>query len=155
MKSRIFCVVALLLWMIGAGVAAWFFVKGRTTTATDGRTQILLTPVERDAVLGEMRQLLKAVHEVVTVLGSQDQNFKAAEGAARGAGMQMAADVNPAIMMKLPLAFKQMGMSIHNDMDRLADGIVKGESSVQILNRLSSMTVRCTTCHDMYRFATY
>ena len=84
MKSRIFCVVALLLWMIGAGVAAWFFVKGRTTTATDGRTQILLTPVERDAVLAEMRQLLKAVHEVVT--GDQDQNFKAAEGVPEGPG---------------------------------------------------------------------
>jgi cytochrome c556 len=69
--------------------------------------------------------------------------------------MQMAADVNPAIMVKLPLAFKQMGMSIHKDMDRLADGIMQGESSVQILNRLSSMTARCTTCHDLYRFATH
>jgi cytochrome c556 len=46
-----------------------------------------------------------------------------------------------------------MGMSIHKDMDRLADGIAQGETSVQILNRLSSMTARCTACHDMYRFA--
>ena len=90
----------------------------------------------------------------MTVFGSPDQNLKAAEAAARSAGMAMAADVNPAVMLKLPLPFKQMGMSIHKDMDHLADGIAQGESSVQILNRLSSMTSRCTTCHDMYRFAT-
>jgi hypothetical protein len=57
------------------------------------------------------------------------------------------------IMLKLPLAFKQLGMSIHKDMDHLADGIAQGESSVQMLSRLSSMTARCTACHDMYRFA--
>ncbi len=91
---------------------------------------------------------------VVTSLSAPDQSFKTAEGAARTAGMKMAADVNPTIMLKLPLDFKQMGTSIHKDMDRLADGIAQGESSVQILKRLSSITARCTTCHDRYQFAT-
>ena len=100
-----------------------------------------------------MRQLLKSVHGVVTVLGSPDQNLKAAEAAARSAGMAMAADVNPAVMLKLPLPFKQMGMSIHKDMDALADAIVQNETPQQILQRLSSMTARCTACHDMYRFS--
>ncbi len=144
----------LVLWVITVGVMVALFVQGHTRPGTDGRTEIILAPAERDLVLAEMRQLLKAVHGVVTVLGSQDQNLKAAEGAARAAGMAMAADVNPAVMLKLPLAFKQMGMSIHKDMDHLADGIAQGESSVQVLNRLSSMTARCTTCHDMYRFST-
>lgn len=144
----------LVLWVITVGVMVALFVQGHTRPGTDGRTEIILALAERDLVLAEMRQLLKAVHGVVTVLGSQDQNLKAAEGAARAAGMAMAADVNPAVMLKLPLAFKQMGMSIHKDMDHLADGIAQGESSVQVLNRLSSMTARCTTCHDMYRFST-
>jgi cytochrome c556 len=55
-------------------------------------------------------------------------------------------------MVKLPLPFKQIGMSIHKDMDALADAIVQHETSQQILQRLSSMTARCTACHDMYRF---
>jgi cytochrome c556 len=74
------------------------------------------------------------------------------EAAARAAGMSMAADVEPEIMIKFPLAFKQMGMSIHKDMDTLADAIVQNETPQQILRRLSSMTARCTACHDMYRF---
>lgn len=67
--------------------------------------------------------------------------------------MGMAADVEPTIMAKLPLPFKQMGMSIHQDMDALADAIARHETPQQILRRLSSMTARCTTCHDMFRIA--
>lgn len=155
MNWRVLGLGALILWGITLGVLIVLFVQGQTRPGVDRRTEIVLAEVEREMVLAEMRQLLKAVHGVVTVLGSPDQNFKAAESAARAAGMQMAADVNPLIMMKLPLAFKQMGMSIHKDMDHLADGIAGGESSMQILNRLSSITARCTACHDMYRFATH
>ena len=68
--------------------------------------------------------------------------------------MHMAADVEPAIMAKLPLPFKQMGMSVHKDMDALADAIVRHETPQQILQRLSRMTARCTACHDMYRLST-
>ena len=152
MRSTL-CRIALGLWIVTIGVAGWFFVQGWTTPGTDGRMQIVLAPTERDLILGEMRMLLKAVHGVVTGLAGQDPEADRTqiEQAARSAGMAMAADVNPALMAKLPLPFKQMGMSIHRDMDALADGIVQKETSQQILERLSSMTARCTTCHDMYR----
>ncbi len=154
MNWRVLGLGTAVLWIVTVGVIVALFVQGHTRPGADGRTEIVLAPVERDLVLAEMRQLLKSVHGVVTVLGSPDQNLKAAEASARAAGMAMAADVNPAVMLKLPLPFKQMGMSIHKDMDHLADGIAQGESSMQILSRLSSMTGRCTACHDMYRFAT-
>jgi hypothetical protein len=154
MKSTL-CRITLGLWIVTIGVAGWFFVQGWTTQGTDGRMQIVLAPTERDLILGEMRLLLKAVHGVVTGLAAQNQEADRAqiEQAARAAGMAMAADVNPALMAKLPLPFKQMGMSIHKDMDALADAIVQKETPQQILQRLSSMTARCTTCHDLYRFA--
>ena len=150
-----FCRIALGLWVMTIAVAGWFFVKGWTTQGTDGRTQIVLASAERDLILGEMRMLLKVVHGVVTGLAAHDQEANRAQmvQAARSAGMDMAADVNPALMAKLPLPFKQMGMLIHQDMDTLADAIVKKETSQRILQRLSSMTARCTGCHDMYRFA--
>ena len=149
------CRMMLGLWIVTIGVAGWFFVQGWTTQGTDGRMQIVLAPAERDLILGEMRMLLKAVHGVVTGLASQDQEAGRSqmEQAARSAGMGMAEDVNPALMAKLPLPFKQMGMSIHQDMDALADAIVQKETQQQILQRLSSMTARCTICHDMYRFS--
>lgn len=144
----------MILWVVTLVAAGWFFVNGLTIKGTDGRMEILLAPNERDLILGEMRQLLKAVHGVVTGVAGQDQpaDRQQMEQAARAAGMGMAADVNPAIMVKLPLSFKQMGMSIHKDMDALADAIAQKETPQQILQRLSSMTARCTTCHDMYRF---
>jgi hypothetical protein len=149
-----FCWITLGLWIVTIGAASWFFLQGWTTQSTDGRMTIILAPAERDLILGEMRLLLKAVHGVVTGLAGQDQVAGRAqmEQAARSAGMHMAEDVNPALMAKLPLSFKQMGMSIHHDMDALADAIVNKETSQQILQRLSSMTARCTACHDMYRF---
>ena len=153
MRSTL-CWITLGLWIVTIGVAGWFFVQGWTTQGTDGRMRIVVAQAERDLILGVMRMLLKAVHGVITGLAGHDQeaNRTQMEQAARSAGMNMAADVNPALMAKLPLPFKQMGMSIHQDMDALADAIVLKETQEQILQRLSSMTARCTTCHDMYRF---
>lgn len=107
MSWRVLGLGALVLWIISMGVIVALFVQGHTRLGTDGRTEIVLATAERDRVLAEMRDLLKAVHGVVTALGSPDQNFKAAEVAARAAGMQMAADVNPTIMLKLPLALNR------------------------------------------------
>lgn len=150
---RKLCVLSVLLWFVTVAAGGWLFVKGWTTTGSDGRVEILLAPVERDQILAEMRQLLKAVDGVVRGLGESQPDLQAMQGAARAAGMGMAADVEPAIMAKLPLPFKQMGMSIHSDMDALADAIARQETPQQILRRVSSMTARCTACHDMYRFA--
>jgi cytochrome c556 len=154
MRSTL-CRITLGLWIVTIGVAGWFFVQGWTTQGTDGRMRIVLAPTEQDMILGEMRMLLKAVHGVVTGLAAHDQEASRVQiaQAARSAGMDMAADVNLALMAKLPLSFKQMGMSIHQDMDALADAIVQKETPQQILQRLSSMTARCTTCHDLYRFS--
>src|SRR5512146_506406 len=140
--KRNLCVMAIVLWIMTLVAAGWFFVMGLTTKGTDGRTEILLAPAERDMVLGEMRQLLKAVDGVLRGLGEAPPGRKSMEAAARAAGMKMAADASPALMAKLPLAFKQMGMSIHADMDALADAIIQQETSQQILQRLSSMTAR-------------
>lgn len=154
MKTRSVCAVVGILWVVTIVVIGWLFVKGWTAASTDGRTEILLAPSERDLILTEMRDLLKAVSGVVSGLSDPSTSPIQAAQAARAAGMQMAADVNPTLMVKLPLAFKQMGMSVHRDMDGLADAVTGGETPQQILNRLASITARCTTCHDMYRFGT-
>jgi hypothetical protein len=153
MTARSVGMAAIVVWVVGVLIAGWIFVKGWTTPGTDGRMEIVLAPVERDLVLREMRELLKAIHGVITGLSDPAQGMEEAERAARAAGMSMAVDVDPAIMAKLPVAFKQMGMSVHQDMDRLADAIARKEDAAKILSRVSSLTARCTTCHDLYRFS--
>jgi hypothetical protein len=154
MRSKL-CVVALVAWFVTMGAFGWLFVKGWTVAGSGGRVEIVLAPAERDQILAEMRQLLKSVHGVVTGLSGSDGDVKAAEEAARAAGVTMAADVNPALMAKLPLPFKEMGLAVHQDMDLLADAVAQRETPSQILRRLSSITARCTTCHDMFQLVSY
>lgn len=152
MRAR-WCQIAVGLWIVTIGAAAWLFIRGWTAPGTDQRTVIVLAPSERELILAEMRQLLKAVHGIVDGLASAEPDRPAMAEAARAAGMGMAADVNPAIMAKLPLPFKQMGMSIHQDMDALADAVIQHETPPKLLKRVASMTARCTTCHDLYQLS--
>src|SRR5579885_2698190 len=69
MVARRLCLGLLLLWLTTAAIAAWVLVNGWTAPGRDGRTEVRLAPAERALVLGEMRQLLKALHGVVTGLG--------------------------------------------------------------------------------------
>ncbi len=153
MSPRTMCTAVGILWVVTIALIGWLFIKGWTAPGTDGRTEILLAPAERDLILAEMRSLLKAVSGVIAGLSDAPQPTAQAGLAARAAGMQMEADVDPALIGKLPLPFKQMGMSVHRDMDGLADAVAAGETSQQILTRLAAITARCTTCHDMYRIA--
>lgn len=151
--TKYLCRVALVLWIIGTGVLGWFFVKGTTTPSADARTSVHLAPSERDFILTEMRQLLRAVHGVVAGMSDPDQaqGHAQAAAAARSAGMVMAVDDNPALMLKLPLPMKQLGMSVHRDFDELAETITNGATSQNILQDLSNITNRCLACHEMYQ----
>ncbi len=152
MRAR-WCQIAIGLWIVAIGALAWMFIRGWTAPGTDQRTVVVLAASERDLILAEMRQLLKAIHGVIAGLADGEPDRSAMADAARAAGSAMAADVNPIIMAKLPLPFKQMGMSIHHDMDALADAVMQQETPPQLLKRVASMTARCTTCHDLYRLS--
>ncbi|TAL09817.1 MAG: hypothetical protein EPO02_09260 [Nitrospirae bacterium] len=151
MNYKWWFVGSLVLWLGAIAAVGYFFVKGQIVPSRDTRATIALSEAERDLVLAEMRQLLKAVHGVLQGVSSRD--LSGAGQAARAAGMAMAADVKPALIAKLPLAFKAMGMSVHRDFDGLADGIQAGERGEQALKRLSDLTGRCAACHDLYRFS--
>lgn len=64
-----------------------------------------------------MRLLLKTVDGMLRGLGEPEIDRHVMAMIAREAGMGMASDVEPTTMAKLPLPSKQLGMSIHNDMD--------------------------------------
>jgi hypothetical protein len=151
--SKNLCRIALVIWIVTIGLLGWLFIQGRTTPSADGRTIVHLAPAERDFVLTEMRQLLQAVHGIVTGVSHPDraQGHSQAAAAARSAGMVMAVDDNPSLLLKLPLPMKQLGMSVHRDFDELADAITEGATSQHILQGLSKITSRCLTCHEMYQ----
>ncbi len=149
MKLNKLALLSILLWLALAGVAAWFFVHGQTAPGTDGRKVVKLSPQERALVLMEMRGLLQSTHGVIEGLSREDLALVAKS--ARAGGMAAAADVNPALMAKLPLEFKQLGMSVHQGMDDIAMAAEQGEKSTVILQRMSNQLARCVACHSAWQ----
>ncbi len=96
-----------------------------------GRKGSLFAPSEWDPILAEMRLLLKSVDGLLRGLAETELDRPTLASRAREAGTRMAVDVTSALMAKLPLPFKQVGLSIHKDMDALADAIIEGRPSSQ------------------------
>ena len=152
MNYRLVAWISIGLWLMTAAVVAVLFVRGSTVTSTDGRQAILLSPAERDLVLGEMRAMLGSVHGIVQGVHANDLAKVAA--AARASGMAAAADVNPALMAKLPLEFKELGMSVHRGFDDLAMAVDRGAADRdEALRRLGAQLGACVGCHAAYRIA--
>lgn len=149
MLAKRIALVAIVLWVGTIAVFAWFFVRGNTTAGTDGRTAVVLAPAERNLVLGEMRGLLQASQQVVQ--GIRQGDMKLVANSARAAGMASAADVNPALMAKLPVAFKSLGMSVHHDMDDLAQAAESGKSQGELLGMLANTMSKCVGCHSAWQ----
>ena len=149
MKSNKLALAALLLWVITIAVFAWFFIRGNTTAGSDGRTAIVLQLAERDFVMTEMRGLLAATQQILE--GANQGDMQRISKAARAAGMAGAADVNPALMAKLPIEFKQLGMSVHHEMDDIAKAAEAGKSSAEILQMASNTLTRCVACHAAWQ----
>jgi len=141
--------LALVLALIVAAFG-YFFVQGTSVKGADNRRTILLTPAERDLVLTEMRHMLKAVNGIVDALAAGD--MPRAAQAASSAGMGMADGVNPLLLMKVPLDFKQLGFGTHTQFDQLAAQINQGNmTQTAALQRLSAITSQCVKCHQTYQ----
>lgn len=129
----------------------YFFIKGRTSKSTDDRRNIHLSENERNLVLKEMRAMLIAVNGVIDSLAEND--MKRAAESARSAGTATAVDLDPILMSKLPLDFKELGLGTHVLFDELSDEITAGASKETVLRRLSGITARCISCHEGNRIS--
>lgn len=152
MLTNRLALLAIVLWVATVAVFAWFFVKGNTTAGTDGRTAVVLAAPERSLILGEMRGLLTASQQIVQ--GIQQGDMKQVAKSARAVGMASAVDVNPALMAKLPVAFKSLGMNVHHDMDDLAQAADNGKSSSELLGMLANTMSKCVGCHSAWQLKT-
>ena len=149
MKLSKLALFSLVLWLATVATFAWFFVRGNTAAGTDGRTAIVLQAAERDLVLGEMRLLLTATHGILQGVNANDMKQVAA--AARSAGMGAAVDVNPALMAKLPLPFKELGMTVHHRMDDIAAAAENGKPAPEIVGMLTDTLSNCIACHASWQ----
>lgn len=149
MKSNKLAFIALLLWVATIVVLAWFFIRGNTQPGNDGRTAIVLQASERNLVLSEMRGLLSATQVILDAANQGD--MQRIIKASTAAGMAGAADVNPALMAKLPIEFKSLGMSVHRSMDEIAKAAKDGAPAQKILQMASDVLTKCVACHSAWQ----
>ena len=152
MKSNTLAQIALLLWVATVAIFAWFFIRGNTIAGDDGRTAVVLQASERNLVLSEMRGLLAATQGILE--GATQGDVQRISKAARSGGMGAAADVNPALMAKLPLEFKQLGLSLHRDMDEIANAAESGKPVPELLKMTSDVLTKCVACHAGWQIKT-
>jgi len=138
---------SMVLWIITISYAGYKFKYGNAEKV-DNRVAITLSVAEKDVVLGEMRLLLEGLQGIISGLSNSD--FKKVEVSARGNGMVMAQDVNPALMLKLPVEFKSVGMGVHKAFDDLAENI-DGKDIKIILREIDSIMDSCVGCHLIYK----
>lgn len=149
MKLNKIALLAILLWLATLLVFAWFFIRGNTVSGTDNRTAVVLAAGERNLILAEMRGLLAGTQKILDGINHNDA--KQVAQAARAVGMASAADVNPALMAKLPLPFKQLGMSVHRDMDNLAQAAEVGKPATELQVMLTDTLAKCVACHASWQ----
>lgn len=147
MKTKTLAIIAILLWVASAAFIGFKFVMGSTVTAVDGREAIVLSAAERDLVLGEMRVMLAAVHEIISAVNAGEMDT--VKAVAHTVGMAEAGGVPPGLILKLPLPFKQLGFSTHEGFDELALSAEMGPEAVLV--SLEENMVKCVACHETYR----
>lgn len=149
-KQCLAIVVGILALVVG--VAGWFFVKGNATKAEDGRYAIHLSPGERALVLSEMRAFLVGTQQILAAAANDDSAGVAA--AAKSVGRAAAHEVPPTLMAKLPLEFKQLGMSVHDSFDSLALDAPQFTAPKDTLNAMSGILQKCVACHASFQLVT-
>ena len=149
MTTRTLSLIAIALWVVGAGAVGWLFFAGQTEVAPDGRQRIQLSAAETDLILSEMRGMLEGVQGLAEGLADNDRGLIA--DAARAVGGAEAEAVPKSLMLKLPLEFKSFGVDTHDEFDALAAMAEAGAGTTEMTAKLSDILLRCTTCHAGYR----
>jgi len=147
MTTKNFALIAILLWAASAAFIGFKFVAGTTVTAEDGREAIALSAPERSFVLSEMRAMLVAVQDIIGAVNAGD--LAQVKSITHKVGMAEAEAVPMPVMLKLPLAFKQLGLSAHKGFDEIgAAADISGEA---VMQKLDENLSKCVACHESYQ----
>jgi len=115
----------------------------------DQRQAIRLNGAQRAHVLGEMRSMLSGTQAILTALSNDDMAAVAQQ--ARALGMNMGHKAENHLHDLLPESFMQLGMSVHQDFDRIANDAEILKDPKHTLRQLSATMNTCGVCHEAYR----
>lgn len=131
-------------------VFSYKFTVGKVQPSEDGRTAVMLSKDERNALLLEMRVWLQSTQGILAATSEND--FAAVISSAKASGMGAEAATPASLFRKLPLEMKSLGFDTRRKFDAIAADAAKFGDGKRIVAQLSVAMNNCTGCHGMYRF---
>ncbi|MBK6741934.1 MAG: hypothetical protein IPG66_02755 [Hydrogenophilales bacterium] len=117
--------------------------------AVDNRAVIVVSEVERNLVMEEMREFLHGLHSIQLALARKDMNGVAL--AARPMGLILHR-MPQAMRERVPQTFVQLGLGQHEIFEVIARDAVAKNDVNQTLGQVAEALTYCSGCHDTYRF---
>ena len=148
-KSRVYLALAAALLLLTAGMAWKFIIAGSTERAEDGRLAVLVTSQERAMMLSEMRDFVTGLQSISDALAREDMRGVAA--AARAMGSAKTKGEPSALMGKLPIEFKVLGLGVHRDFDAIALDAERLGQTRHTLGQLAAALQKCAACHASFQ----
>ena len=125
------------------------FSLDQATAEKDQREVVYLDDENRAFVIQEMQLFVSGLQQSITALSKSD--MKSVAVALRSLGMQSMSTAPATLMSNLPVEFRQIGMPIHMEFDKLATAADQGATAEEILAGLGTAMNRCLACHAAYR----
>ena len=151
-RISLWAAVAILSLVLNGGLIYLLLIAGKTeqnVTAADPRTTVILDEGERALVLAEMRAFLSAVQAMNSALAAGD--LAEVEKSARSVGQAAAQGVPVSLMTKLPMQFKQLGLSTHQGFDQIAMDARDIADAKHSLQQVGQLLNNCVACHATYQ----
>lgn len=115
----------------------------------DQRETVFLDDESRAFVIQEMQLFVSGLQQAISALSNDDMQGVAV--ALRPLGMESMSTAPGTLMTDLPMAFRQIGMPIHMEFDKLATAADQGAAPEEVLAGLGTAMNRCIACHAAYR----
>ncbi len=147
MNKKCGAIIIILLLVIMGGLYK-FLIKGSTLEGSDGRVVILLDAKERNYILKEMRGLLGHMQQLITAISNDnmDEVIKISTTLVEDSS----GSTPTRIIAKMPLAFKQLSLSIHGDFKTLQENAIKNRDGKEALAQVSKIMTNCLACHSTH-----
>jgi cytochrome c553 len=117
----------------------------------DQRLLLALDDDERNFLLHEMRGLLSATQSILDATLTDDRQRVIESARAAGIGPQGPAQhIPPGLRVKLPEAFRKLGLGTHQAFDEIASDAEAGASRDALQRKLAAAMQRCVACHAAY-----
>lgn len=134
--------------MLVSALCAWV-AAADTTMKSDSRIVMMVDAHAKTQLLAEMRTHLVNIQKLLEALSHND--LKGVARAARASGVASATETADELIGRLPQGFIALGLSMHQDFDRMADRAAQGEGADRLLATTAAVLQKCVACHTTYQ----